>query len=298
MTHALGAGERVEGTGQGHGAGNGPANGPDDGKGPDARDWLAHAVRFGLVAYGLVYLLIAWVAGQLALGNGSGRPSAQGALAHLTDEPLGHALIWAISLGLFALVVWRVLEAAVGHRGDDGAELFRKRAISLLKAALYGGLGVSAVSVAAGGGGGSSRTQKTATAKVMDLPAGQWIVGLVGLAIIGYALVLVWRGWTDKFLEHLDGEGRSGDSGRAYTWFGRIGHVAKGVAFALVGGLVVYAAVTHEPNKSGGLDQALRKVLDQPFGPYLLLAIAVGIGCYGLFCFAWARHLSHTDQPG
>jgi hypothetical protein len=114
----------------------------------------------------------------------------------------------------------------------------------------------------------------------------------VGLAIIGYGIGLVWTGVTDRFLKHLDWQGRTGDAGRAYTWFGRIGHVAKGIAFGLVGCLVGYAALTHEPRKSGGLDQALEKVLQQPFGPYLLLAIALGIACYGLFCFAWARHLS------
>jgi hypothetical protein len=256
-------------------------------------NWLDRAVRFGLVAYGFVYLMIAWVAGQLALGNHEGRPSAQGALAHLADEPLGRLLLWAVAVGLFVLVVWRVLEAIGGHRGAEGADLVRRRAVSVGKALLYGGLGVSAVSVATGGGQ-SSRAPKTATAEVMDLPAGQWLVGLAALAIIGYGAVLVWRGCTDRFLEHLDGSGRSGEAGRAYTWFGRAGHVAKGIAFGLVGCLVGYAAVTHEPQKSGGLDHALRKVLEQPFGPYLLLAIAVGIGCYGLFCFAWARHRSRA----
>ncbi len=33
-------------------------------------------------------------------------------------------------------------------------------------------------------------------------------------------------------------------------------------------------------------------MLDQPFGQVLLIAIGLGIACYGLFCFARARHLS------
>ena len=53
----------------------------------------------------------------------------------------------------------------------------------------------------------------------------------------------------------------------------------------------MYAGITHEPGKSGGLDAALQKVLEQPFGQVLLIAIGVGIACYGLFCFARARHL-------
>jgi len=126
----------------------------------------------------------------------------------------------------------------------------------------------------------------------MDLPAGTWIVGLIGLAIIGYGISQIVRAWTEKFRENLDAEGKSGESGRAYILFGKVGYIAKGVAVGVVGGLFVYAAATHNAKKSGGLDQALHKVLQQPFGEFLLLAIAVGIGCYGLFNFARARHLS------
>jgi hypothetical protein len=66
--------------------------------------------------------------------------------------------------------------------------------------------------------------------------------------------------------------------------------VAKGIAFGIVGGLFCYAAATHEAQKSGGLDQALSEVLEQPLGPFLLAAIALGFGAFGLFCFAQARY--------
>ena len=129
------------------------------------------------------------------------------------------------------------------------------------------------------------------TAKVMDWPAGQWLVGLVGLAIIGYGANTAWRGWKEKFAEHLDTEGKMGRSGAAYLLFGKVGYIAKGVSLAIVGGLFVFAGIDHNASKSGGLDQALQKVLQQPFGPVLLIAIGVGLACYGLFCFARARHL-------
>jgi len=114
----------------------------------------------------------------------------------------------------------------------------------------------------------------------------------VGLAIIGYGGSLVYRGWSEKFREHLDAQGQSGKDGSAYVLMGKIGYIAKGVAIAIVGGLFCYAAITHDPKKSGGLDQALQTVLEQPFGQALLTAIAIGIGAYGVFCFARAKHLS------
>ena len=120
----------------------------------------------------------------------------------------------------------------------------------------------------------------------MDLPAGQLIVGAVGLAIIAYGISLIVRGWTEKFREHLDAQGQSGKDGSAYVLLGKVGYIAKGIAIGIVGGLFGYAAITHDAKKSGGLDQALQTVLEQPFGPVLLTAIGVGIGAYGLFCFA------------
>lgn len=255
-------------------------------------DWLDHAIRAGLVAYGVVHLLIAWLALQLALGDNSGKASSQGAMRHLAQQPFGEVLVWAVAIGMFLLVLWRLLEALLGHRDEEGGKRLRKRLTSGLKAVLYAAIGLSAVQVATGSGGGKGSGSDSTTAKLMDLPAGQWIVAAVGLAIIGYGLNLIRRGWTEKFAEHLDAEGKSGDAGRAYLMFGKVGHIAKGVAIGIVGGLFVYAGVTHESKKSGGLDVALHKVLEQPFGPVLLAAIAVGIACYGLFCFARARHLS------
>ena len=255
-------------------------------------DWLDYAIRAGLIAYGVVHLLIAWLAVQLALGDKEEQASNNGALQYLAQQPMGEFLVWMIAVGMFLLVLWRLLEFAFGFREEsDDKKRWRKRITSLGKAVIYGALGVSAVKTATGSGSSGGGTDST-TAKLMDLPAGQLIVGLIGLAIIAYGISLVVRGWTEKFREHLDAQGQSGKDGSAYVTLGKAGYIAKGIAIAIVGGLFGYAAITHEAKKSGGLDQALQTVLEQPFGPVLLIAIGLGIGAYGLFCFARAKHLS------
>ncbi len=262
------------------------------GRSVEDSDWLDHAVRLGLVAYGLVYLIVAWLALQLAFGEQEGSASSDGALHQLARQPFGLVLIWGVAIGMFLLVVWRLLEAAFGHREEDGGTRLRKRLMSAGKAVLYGSLAVSALKIAIGAGSSKKGGSDSTTAKLMDLTGGRFLVGLVGLAIVGYAASLVYRAWTESFREHLTSEGKSGDAGTAYIWFGKAGYVAKGIAFALVGLLFGYAAWTHEAQKSGGLDQALHQVLQQPFGQVLLVAMAAGIACYGLFCFVRARHLS------
>lgn len=253
--------------------------------------WLDHAIRAGLVAYGVVHLLVAWLAVQLAFGEKEDSASNSGALHYLAEQPLGEMLVWGVAVGMLLLVVWRLLEFAFGYPEEsDEKKRWRKRVTSLGKAVIYGALGWSAVKTAVGDGsrGGTDST----TAKVMQLPGGQLMVGAIGLAIIGYGISLVVRGWTEKFREHLDAQGQSGQDGSAYIMLGKAGYIAKGVAISVIGGLFLYAAVTHRAKESGGLDQALQTVLEQPFGPVLLTAIGLGIAAYGLFCFARARHLS------
>ena len=126
----------------------------------------------------------------------------------------------------------------------------------------------------------------------MDQPFGQWLVGLVGLASSRYGGNLVRRGFTEKFKEHLDAEGKSGEAGKCVLRLGKVGYIAKGIAIGIVGGLFVYAAIDARPQEvrrpRPGAPHGARAAVR----PRAARLIAIGIGCYGLFCFARARHLS------
>jgi hypothetical protein len=251
---------------------------------------LDRGIRFGMFVYGVVHLVVAWLAVQLALGQRHENASQKGAMQTLAKQPFGPLLLWLIAVGMFVLVVWRVLEVFVGHREYGGGKRWRRRVTSAFKAVIYGYIGYIALRYAVGSGSSSSSSSYTKT--VMNQPYGRWIVGVIGAAIVVYGLSYARRGWTGKFMENLDARGTLGEAGKAYRMVGKIGYIAKGVAFCIVGGLFVAAAYTHDAKKSGGLDVALHTVLQQPFGPFLLILIGAGIACYGLFCFARARHLS------
>lgn len=254
-------------------------------------EWMDRAARAGLVAYAVVYLMIGWLAVQLALGDREGKPSSSGAMHELAQQPFGDVLIWLVSIGMFLLVLWKVLDAAFGHREErDGGKRTRARLTSAGKAVVYAAIGLSGLKVATGSG--SSGKGKSWSASVMEVTGGQLLVGLIGLAIIGYGCYQIYKAWTGDFADKLDAEGRSGNTGTAYIAFGKAGYTARGIAFMIVGGLIVYGAAAHDGSKSGGLDQALFKVLDQPFGPVLLCLLGAGLACYGVFTLARARHLS------
>lgn len=244
----------------------------------DDHPWVRTAARIGMAAYGVVNLLIGWLALQLALGDQSGSASSSGALHELAQQPLGAMLVWAVAIGMLLLVIWRTIEVVLDHEWGAG-----------LKALLYAAIGISAVKVALGDG--SKGGTDSWTAQLMSVTGGQLLVGAVGLGIVAYGLVQIHKGWSEGFREDLEAEATTGDLGSLYVWLGKVGYIAKGVAVGIVGGLFVWAALEHSAKKSGGLDVALQTVLEAPGGSVLLGAIALGILCYGTFCLARAKHL-------
>lgn len=254
------------------------------------------AIRLGIVSYGIVHLTVAWLALQLSWGRSSGQASGSGALRTLAQQPMGRILLWVVAIGFLALVVWQLLEAARGHNDEDGAKRTAKRLGSLGKAVLYGVLGATALSLTIGAGSSSSgSTEETWTARLMNMPGGQLLVAAVALGVVCYGIFEIGLAITATFLDKLTPRGQARDLGRLVKMLGRAGYASKGVAVIIIGGLLAWAAATHDAQKAGGLDEALKTMLDQPFGPYLLTVVALGIGCFGLFCFAWARHLDRTD---
>ncbi len=174
---------------------------------------------------------------------------------------------------------------------EDGTDRVKGMVGQLFKGVLYAVLAFTAFQVALGQSGGGSGTDSM-TADLMKMTAGQFLVGAVGLGVLAYGAYYVYQGWTEKFLEKLDGRPQNAETGEAYRWLGKVGFIAKGIAIAVIGVLFIYAAATHDPQKSAGLDQALQEIAQQPFGQLLLTLVGAGIACYGLFAFARARHLS------
>ncbi len=257
----------------------------------DAQDHpaLSWVARLGFATYGVVYIVVGVLAGQLAVGDSSGKVSGQGALHELAQQSWGEAFLVLATLGLAGLALWKVTEAFGGHTDQDGASRAAARAGSVGRAVILGGLAFLCAQVVLGessGGGGTDGY----TAKLMDLPFGPWLVGAVGLGVAAYGIVSAYKGLSDGWKKDLDHGARAGNTGTALAVLARVGFTGRGAAFVLIGGLFVWAGVTHDARKSAGLDQALRELRDAPFGPVLLGGIAVGLAAYGLFnaAKAWA----------
>lgn len=260
---------------------------------------LDRAVRVGLGSFGVVHLLLAWLMLQLALGSQSTEVNTSGALRELAAQPFGRVLLAVLGAGFVALVLWQVLEAFIGHRSEGRAWRVVKRVISLGRAVVYGALAVSALKIAlrAGSGGGEGEAQAdTVSAQLMGMPFGGILVAALGVAVIGFAVGTVYWALSGRFEQNLERKGVTGSRGQAISAFAKIGYSARAAGFLLIGLLFIWAAVTRDSERSGGMDEALSRLLSEPFGPIALGVMAVGFACFGLYCFAWARHLARHPR--
>jgi len=195
--------------------------------------------------------------------------------------------------GFVGLALWQATEAAWGRRDErDDTKRTAKRAASAGKALLYLVLAATTASILLGrsdGGGGGGQEEQTWTARVLALPAGRLLVGVVGLGVIGLGGWLAVRGFRRKFEKHLDTASLPDSLQGVASGAGVVGHVARGIVVGLIGLLLVRAAVAYDAEEAQGLDGTLRTLVEQPYGKVLLLLAAAGFAAFGLTCFVEAR---------
>jgi hypothetical protein len=252
---------------------------------------LEALARVGLIAYGVVHLLIGWLAVQIAWGASDSKSAdTSGALSTLADQPFGQVVLWLVAVGLVALALWQASEAIWGYRSRESAKRVRKKATSWAKAVLYLALGVTAASVALGSGSSSSQSQQQATSGVLAWPGGRVIVVAAGLIIIAVGVAGLVKGVRKSFSEEIDPSSMSSVAHKSVERLGQVGYIGKGVALGVVGGLLSYASLTFDRQKAPGLDGTLRTILAQPMGRFLLTAVALGFVAFGLFALVQSRY--------
>lgn len=260
----------------------------------EASPWIEGLGRFGYAAKGVVYVIVGGLAAQAAAGAGGSTTDTRGALEWIVAAPFGRFLLGAVAVGLAGYAVWRVAQGVLDteDKSSNPKGLLTRLSYGGV-GVIYAGLALSAVRLAMGtanseGGEGSSTQDWTAW--LLAQPFGQGLVALAGAMVIGSGVIQLARAWTASFRDTLEladlGEPRA-------TWatrVGRAGFAARGIAFGIIGGFLIVAALQSRPDQARGLGGALETLARQPFGPWLLGIVAIGLVAYGLFALVEARY--------
>jgi hypothetical protein len=254
--------------------------------------WVERLARLGYTVKGIVYALIGVLALQAAFTRGGQTTDQKGALRTIAAQPFGQFLLILIGIGLLGYVLWRFIEAIKDpeHKGNDADDMVR-RAGYALSGFIYGALAFDAFRLAMGSSGSGSGTSKQEwTARLMSQPFGQWLVGAVGAFVIGYGFYEFYRAYKAKFRKHLKIREMSIAEETWATRISRFGLTARGIVFVMTGFFLIQAARQYDPSEVRGIDGALQTLARQPYGPWLLGLVALGLVAYGIYQGVNARY--------
>jgi len=258
------------------------------------RDRAEPMARIGLATRGGLYCVAGALALLVASGRGDGEVEGQGALEAVAGEPYGRPLLLVLAAGLAAYALWRLLRALTGARegsDGDGWEGLAQRVHDVGSAAVYVSLVAAAIRLLTRTSAGTDNDQqaRSLSARLLEHGWGQAVVVVAGLVLLGVGLALAWWGLSHRFEDHLRTSSMGPIQRRWLPRLGVLGHTARGVVAALVGAFLVQAALEHDPTEAVGIDGALRRLADRPYGTPMLVVVAAGLVAYGLYSLVEAR---------
>lgn len=255
--------------------------------------WFERLARLGFAAKGFVYFVVGLLALQAALGVGGQTTDSRGALQEIVTQPFGKFLLVLITIGIIGYVLWRIVQVILDpehpeHRND--AKQIIHRIGYAFSAIIYTGLAITAVKLILGSGGADGNATQDWTARLLSQPFGQWLVGLAGAIGLGVGLAYLYEAYKAKFQRHFK---LNQMTATERTWakrLGQFGIAARGIVFGIIGVFLMQAARQSDASQAKGIGGALATLAQQPFGPWLLALVALGLIAYSIYSVVEARY--------
>ncbi|TDD94041.1 DUF1206 domain-containing protein [Actinomadura rubrisoli] len=251
--------------------------------------WFHGMSRVGLVARGLLYLMVGWLALQVALGNGGQEADRKGALQTVAEKPGGPVALWLVAAGFAALALWQLAETLYGRPVPDGDKPAKRLAAAGRGVVYAAGFGATLGFLFGYTGTSSDQQSKTFTARAMAEPGGRWLVLAIAAGFLVWGAVVLVGAVRRTFLEDLKTARMGPGTRRVVEPLGMVGNVARGLIGGGVGVFLAYAALSFQPGKAQGLDGTLREFAGTPAGAWGLIAVAAGVLVFGIYSFCEAR---------
>lgn len=261
----------------------------------DRRELFEKLSRAGFAARGVTYGLIGGLALAAALGSGGGTTGQTGALERLAGAPWGQVVLVLTAIGLAGYGIWRGTAAALDleNEGSDKTGI-AKRIAHAGSGLFHLGLSVFAISLVIGSGGGGGGGAASWTASLMSAPFGRWLVAIAGLIGFAAAGAQVKKAVKEEYRSHTHIPEKNGLINPAI----KAGLISRGAVFAVIGGFLIYAAATANPQNARGLGGALDWLQSQSYGGILLTLVALGLIAFAGYSFIQARYRRIPDPEG
>lgn len=252
------------------------------------RPWVGRVVRLGYFAKGIIYSFIGILALRVGFGLRGGRlTDPSGVLRTLLSQQFGRLMLAVIGIGIVGYAAYYIFEAVADlRRRGGGRRGWTDRGLTIIKAAVYGLIGVQALLVVCFDRLPRDRTEDGA-GTVMQFPMGEWLLIAIGVGVVFYGLAqlkMAWRGGVDDEINIARVR-------REAPWIlplGRFGIAARSVIIMLMGATLARSGWRGRASDADSYREALRTVAS--FDPWLLTAIGAGLLAFGIYQLCHARY--------
>jgi hypothetical protein len=239
--------------------------------------------RLGYASKALIYGIVGGLAVAAAANRGGRITDTSGALRVVLTQPFGRALLIVLAIGLCGYAAWRILDAIMDpdrHGTDFGGLVTRIG--NAIRALIYGALGLEAFRLSRGLGGSNGREAQMWTARIMDVPLGEWLIGIAGLIVAVYGASQVFASLKHKHDKAIDLSPIPVAYRSALTNISRFGVGARGLIISVLGVFLVRAALQHDPGVAHGTRESMIELAGAVDGRWMLWAIGTGLVAYAV----------------
>jgi hypothetical protein len=239
--------------------------------------------RLGYASKALIYAIVGGLAFAAATNQGGAIKDSSGALRAILSRPFGNTLLFVLAVGLCGYAVWRILDAIFDPDcHGTGFSGLVTRGGNIVRASVYGGLGVEAFRLAAGLRTPRGNEARIWAGRVLEWPLGEWLLGAVGAIVVAYGLSQIWSAIAGRSDPEID------LSPIPYGWrdplvkIGRFGVGARAVILITLGFFLTRAAMHHDPREARGTRESIVDLLGVFEGRWVLVVIALGLAAYAV----------------
>src|SRR5712692_2025373 len=241
--------------------------------------------RFGLLVRGILYALVGVVAVAAMIGA-SKSVDLQGSLTLVLANGFKVPIAIFAAAGLFGYSLWGLVRAVADplERGGNWHGVISRIGF-LWSAIAYGGLAVFAIQVAIGtseGAGGAGGGAPFGFNKLLGPQLTPWVLPVFGGVVLVTGIGQFTDAWFAPFRTDFLPQEKNPRLWSLWVLAGRVGLLGRGLAFTVIGILMVLGGLNGDLRYDYGLTRAFAVLLGLPAGVVALTVIAIGFVCLGL----------------
>ncbi|WJG09183.1 DUF1206 domain-containing protein [Aliiglaciecola sp. LCG003] len=242
--------------------------------------------RIGYAAKCVVYCILGMLTLYVAFtAANTEQVSKKSVFQEILNSPFGSISLTAIIAGFSCYVVWRFVQ---GITNPDDLDMSKVKDVLIrlfyfFSAIAYTSATYVAFKVLMGSPDDQQDKKQQVGDSIMQETWGVLLVGSISIAVVVFAFTQFKHAIKGDFMDKLVND-MSHTQQKIANLCGRIGFTGRGIVYLLVGGFFMNASLTQNSEKAGGLSKALSTLLVQPFGPWMVGAVSVGLIGFGIFC--------------